>query len=142
MFRTILLFISFFFILQVQAQVLVDSPLYHQLKGSGQLGTVNIEANTSLHMPLASVKPATYNKANACDCYIEPDSSYTLAMQPNDDGSTGFIPIPFNFNLYGQTYNGIYINNNGNLTFTGPMATFSATAVSYTHLTLPTICSV
>lgn len=41
MFRTILLFISFFFILQVQAQVLVDSPLYHQLKGSGQLGTVN-----------------------------------------------------------------------------------------------------
>ena len=128
MFRTILLFVSFFLILKVQAQVLVDSPLYHQLKGSGQLGTVNIEANTSLHMPLASVKPASYNKANACDCYIEPDSSYTLAMQPNDDGSTGFIPIPFDFNLYGQTYNGIYINNNGNLTFTGPMATFSATA--------------
>jgi hypothetical protein len=111
-----------------QTNVLADSPLYQQLKGSGQLGTVNVEANTSAQLPLASVKPATYNKANACDCYIEPDSTYTLAMQPNDDGSTGIIPIPFTFNLYGQSYNSIYINNNGNLTFTGPMATFSATA--------------
>jgi hypothetical protein len=111
-----------------QAPILADSPLYQQLKGSGQLGTVNVEANTSYQMPIAGVKPASYNKANACDCYIEPDSTYTLAMQPNDDGSTGIIPIPFTFNLYGQAYNNIYINNNGNLTFTGPMATFSATA--------------
>ena len=90
--------------------------------------TVNVEANTSYQLPPASVKPASYNKANACDCYIEPDSTYTLAMQPNDDGSTGIIPIPFTFNLYGQSYNNIYINNSGNLTFTGPMSTFSATA--------------
>ncbi|MEY4792784.1 MAG: putative signal peptide protein, partial [Bacteroidota bacterium] len=122
---------SCFALLSVKAQqtnVLADSPLYQQLKGSGQLGTVNVEANTSYQLPPASVKPASYNKANACDCYIEPDSTYTLAMQPNDDGSTGIIPIPFTFNLYGQSYNNIYINNNGNLTFTGPMSTFSATA--------------
>jgi hypothetical protein len=111
-----------------QPNVLADSPLYQQLKASGQMGTVNVEANTSYQLPVASVKPATYNKANSCDCYIEPDSTYTLAMQPNDDGSTGIIPIPFTFNLYGQSYNSIYINNNGNLTFTGPMSTFSATA--------------
>ena len=111
-----------------QANVLADSPLYQQLKSSGQLGTVNVEANTSYQLPIAGVKPATYNKANACDCYITPDSSYTLAMQPNDDGSTGIISIPFTFNLYGQAYNNIYINNNGNVTFTGPMSTFSATA--------------
>jgi hypothetical protein len=75
-----------------------------------------------------TVKPSSNSKANACDCYIEPDSTYILAMQPNDDGSTGLIPIPFNFNLYGQTFNSIYINNNGNITFNGPLSTFSATA--------------
>jgi hypothetical protein len=94
---------------QLNAQVLIDSPLYQQLKGSGQLGTVNTEANSSIQLPVASVQPATYNKANSCDCYIAPDSTYTLAMQPNDDGSTGIIPIPFTFNLYGQAYNSIYI---------------------------------
>ncbi|MFM7005625.1 MAG: nidogen-like domain-containing protein [Flavobacteriales bacterium] len=125
----IFLFFAFLSLAQLlNAQVVIDSPLYQQLKGSGQLGTVNTEANTAIQTPVAGVKPATYNKANACDCYIEPDSTYTLAMQPNDDGSSALIPIPFTFNLYGQAYNSIYINNNGNLTFTGPMATFSATA--------------
>jgi hypothetical protein len=128
MFKIIRISVFLFLFQQVNAQVLVDSPLYQQLKGSGQLGTVNTAANASIQLPVASVQPATYNKANACDCYIAPDATYTLAMQPNDDGSTGIIPIPFTFNLYGQTYNSIYINNNGNITFTGPLSTFSATA--------------
>jgi len=128
MLKYLLLVLPVFFFTSVQAQVLTDSPLYQQLKASGQLGTVNTEANTSIQLPVAPVKPASYNKANACDCYIEPDSTYTLAMQPNDDGSTGLIPIPFTFNLYGQAYTSLYINNNGNLTFTGPLSTFSATA--------------
>ena len=118
MFKIIRFSVFLFLFQQVSAQVLVDSPLYQQLKGSGQLGTVNTAANASIQLPVASVQPATYNKANACDCYIAPDATYTLAMQPNDDGSTGLIPIPFTFNLYGQAYNSIYINNNGNITFT------------------------
>jgi CHU_C Type IX secretion signal domain len=128
MFKNLLLFLPVILITSIHAQVITDSPLYQTLKNSGQLGTVNTEANTAIQLPVASVKPASYNKANACDCYIEPDSTYTLAMQPNDDGSTGLIPIPFTFNLYGQAYNSLYINNNGNLTFTGPLSTFSATA--------------
>lgn len=128
MYRLLLLFAILSQTPFVNSQVVTDSPLYQQLKGSGQLGTVNTEANEAIQMPIAGVKPATYNKANACDCYITPDSSYTLAMQPNDDGSSALIPIPFTFNLYGQAYNSIYINNNGNITFTGPLATFSATA--------------
>jgi hypothetical protein len=128
MFKNLLLLLPVLLITSIHAQVITDSPLYQTLKNSGQLGTVNTEANTAIQLPVASVKPASYNKANACDCYIEPDSTYTLAMQPNDDGSTGNIPIPFTFNLYGQAYNSLYINNNGNLTFTGPLSTFSATA--------------
>ena len=114
------------------SQVLVDSPLYNQLKASGQLGTVNVLSNPSISLkdPIKNKKPKPVNqeKANACNCYVEPDGTYTLAMLPNDDGSSTYIPIPFSFNLYGTNYTGIYINNNGNITFNGPMAIFSASA--------------
>jgi len=109
------------------AQVTVDSPLYQTLKLSGQLGTVQVIPGISTLAP-AKVKPNNSNKASACNCYVEPDGTYTLAMQPNDDGSSVYIPIPFSFNLYGTNYTGIYINNNGNITFNGPMAIFSASA--------------
>lgn len=65
-------------------------------------------------------------KAAGCGCYIEPDGSYTLAMAPNDDGSTGVISIPFNFCLYGTNYNQLYINNNGNVSFGTSYGTYSA----------------
>ncbi len=64
---------------------------------------------------------------NDCACWIEPDASYTLAMQPNDDGSSPQIALPFNFDLYGESYNSIYINNNGNVSFVQAFGTFSST---------------
>lgn len=121
--------ITFTFLLPIGlfAQVKADSPMYQKLKESGQLGKVNVEPSVST-LPPAKVKPHPSEKASACDCYIAPDATYTLAMQPNDDGSSANIPIPFNFNLYGNIYSSIYINNNGNITFNGPMSTFSASA--------------
>lgn len=62
----------------------------------------------------------------ACDCWIQPDASYTLAMAPNDDLSSGLITIPFQFNLYGTNYSNLYINNNGNISFDLPYGTFTA----------------
>ena len=128
--KNILFALSFFTFSSLFSQVITDSPLYQKLKASGQLGTVSVQPNTNIGNVKGkpTLKPNTNSKANACDCYIEPDSTYILAMQPNDDGSTGLIPIPFDFNLYGQTFNSIYINNNGNITFNGPLSTFSATA--------------
>jgi len=63
---------------------------------------------------------------NVCDCWVQPDATYTLAMQPNDDLSTGVIPIPFTFNLYGDLYNSVYINNNGNISFGSAWPTFNS----------------
>jgi hypothetical protein len=128
--KNILFALSFFTFSSLFSQVITDSPLYQKLKASGQLGTVSVQPNTNIGNVKGkpTFKPNTNAKANACDCYIEPDSTYILAMLPNDDGSTGLIPIPFDFNLYGQTFNSIYINNNGNITFNGPLSTFSATA--------------
>jgi hypothetical protein len=62
-----------------------------------------------------------------CNCWIEPDATYTLAMSPNDDLSSGVITIPFQFNLYGDLYTTLFINNNGNISFQNPYGTFSAT---------------
>ncbi len=54
----------------------------------------------------------------------------------NDDGSSAAIPLPFNFNLYGTNYNQVFINNNGNLTFTTALATFTPFAFPSTPLAI------
>ena len=43
----------------------------------------------------------------------------------NDDGSTGAIDLtsifPYGLNFFGSTYNSVYLNNNGNITFDSPL---------------------
>ena len=55
-------------------------------------------------------------------------------LSPNDDGSTGFIDVssifPEGMNLFGQTYSGFWINNNGNITFAQPMYTYTPYAIT------------
>ncbi|MCW5899595.1 MAG: gliding motility-associated C-terminal domain-containing protein [Flavobacteriales bacterium] len=76
-------------------------------------------------MPMGGGSPKGGGGSN-CDCWIPPDGTYTLAMAPNDDGSSAPIFLPFQFNLYGDLFNLVYINNNGNLSFNTPWATFTA----------------
>jgi hypothetical protein len=46
-------------------------------------------------------------------------------LDRNDDGSTGFVNLPFPVDFYGSQYNGLYVNNNGNVTFDGPLSTYT-----------------
>ncbi len=48
-----------------------------------------------------------------------------VAMPRNDDDSTGSVTMPFSINFYGQTYNSMFINNNGNMTFSSPLQAFT-----------------
>ena len=50
-------------------------------------------------------------------------NSNTLAR--NDDLSAPFFSLPFGINFFGANYSGVYVNNNGNITFTGPLSTFT-----------------
>jgi hypothetical protein len=43
----------------------------------------------------------------------------------NDDGSSQAVPLPFSPNFFGDTYNQLWVNNNGNVTFDGPLSTFT-----------------
>jgi hypothetical protein len=57
---------------------------------------------------------------------IRTDSGFTTSTLPNsDDGSTGAINIGFDVNFFGSIYKSLYVNNNGNVTFTGPLSIFT-----------------
>jgi hypothetical protein len=63
-------------------------------------------------------------RAGCPDAFIPRDGSYA-SVPRNDDGSLGPILLPFGFSFCGSTYTNVWINTNGNLTFTGPLATFT-----------------
>ena len=64
--------------------------------------------------PFSSFKNDTRDE---CELLVPLDDTFTLAMNPNDDGYTGLITLPFTFSLYGNEYTSCYVNNNGNVTF-------------------------
>jgi hypothetical protein len=70
-----------------------------------------------------------------------PDGFGALAESRNDDGSSAEIPLgagfPNGLNFFGNTYQSLYINNNGNVTFRGPVATY--TPMSFPISTQPMI---
>ncbi|KJC47758.1 hypothetical protein UP09_09085 [Bradyrhizobium sp. LTSP885] len=58
----------------------------------------------------------------------------TLAMGPNDDGSSGAVDITSVFgsdgiNFFGHHYTSLYINNNGNITFSSPLSAYTPEAI-------------
>src|SRR5262245_16394669 len=63
-----------------------------------------------------------------------------FSLARNDDGSTPFIDLSSVFsnpgasqqgiNFFGQYYTGLYINNNGSVTFNAPTSTFTPSAIT------------
>jgi len=55
-------------------------------------------------------------------------------LDRNDDSSTGFIDVTSIFetglNFFGTTYNGFYLNNNGNITFNSAQSTYTPFAIT------------
>lgn len=49
----------------------------------------------------------------------------SLIMQPNDDGSSSRLSLPFQINFFGNAYDNYWVNNNGNISFSGPLSTFT-----------------
>jgi len=109
-----------------QERINIVDTEYQSLKAKGQLRTDVGYNITMTKVPEGVHLSPKSERAGGCACYQPHDGTYTLAMAPNDDGSTGLIPIPFSFCLYGSNYTSMYINNNGNVTFDVPYSTFSA----------------
>lgn len=130
-------FLCFATLISAQSEeVIVDSEKYKDLKASGEL----VKGNYTLVSPekkkeKVTVYPSVKSMGGGggggdtgCDCWIDPDDTYTLStFGPNgtDDGSTGEIDLPFEFELYGNSYDSFWINTNGNITFEGQFITFT-----------------
>ncbi len=59
--------------------------------------------------------------AAVADCGI----SSPTTLQAGDDNSSPAVNIGFPLQFYGTTYNQLYVNNNGNVTFSGPLADYN-----------------
>jgi hypothetical protein len=49
----------------------------------------------------------------------------TTPLAANDDGSSTQVALPFSINFFGATYNSLFVNNNGNVTFDRALTTFT-----------------
>lgn len=55
---------------------------------------------------------------NTADCMAN-------RLAANDDGSTASVPLPFGVNFYGSSFEKLWVNNNGNVTFDGPLSSYT-----------------
>lgn len=46
-------------------------------------------------------------------------------LPANDDGSTGQVGVGFDLNFFGDMYDSLFVNNNGNVTFNNSLSTFT-----------------
>jgi hypothetical protein len=109
------------------AQTILNPGTYDALKGEGLLpeGPIVIsygEAPADAHATWLNARGG----GSGCGCWIEPDETYTVAMPEIDDGSSDAITLPFSFSLFGNAHTTVFINNNGNLSFSQPNPTYSA----------------
>lgn len=94
------------------SQVNPNDPQYQEMKAQGLIPQPTQVNPTE---PVPAIMPNPGGKLG--NLMIPLDGSFSLAMNPNDDGSSGVITLPFTFCFYGTDYNNCYINNNGNISF-------------------------
>ena len=124
--RAILLCMIGLITLSVNSQsIKVDSKEYESLKSQGLISNQTL-INTIQSASTGIRYTGKSEKSGVCDCLIPLDTTFTLAMLPNDDEFSNVIVLPFNFSFYGTIYDSLYINNNGNISFDLPYNTFTA----------------
>ncbi len=52
------------------------------------------------------------------------------SLARNDDGSSGRVTLPFVVRLYNRAYTGLYVNNNGNVTFRTPLSAYTPGSIN------------
>jgi gliding motility-associated-like protein len=119
-----------------QEPLLFESKEYERAKAAGELdGRRNMRMKGDIPASAGRVErtpqytpPSGWAKggggAAACDLWQVIDAC-TDSVIASDDFPSTFVQLPFDFNLYGTTYNGIYVNNNGNVSFGAAYPTYS-----------------
>ncbi|MBI1837147.1 MAG: gliding motility-associated C-terminal domain-containing protein [Flavobacteriia bacterium] len=74
------------------------------------------------------VKHFNIEKATGCAQYFAPPGPAYNISWSTDDGSAPIINLPFTFCFFGDSYNSVYMNNNGNISFQNSISSFSSSA--------------
>jgi len=82
----------------------------------------SIKTNIAFSMLLFALTLTPFAHGGAV---INPGFAGTNTLAANDDGSTGLVSLGFAANFFGTSYTDGYVNNNGNLTFTGGLNQFT-----------------
>jgi hypothetical protein len=80
------------------------------------------QGTTRLCIPL----DASFSVVDFSEQACSGPSVSTDPCQRNDDDFSFQLALPFTFNLYGNSYNSVFINNNGNLSFGGGYCDYTA----------------
>jgi gliding motility-associated-like protein len=122
-----------------------DPKLYQELKKTGKHVEFDYSGKKQPLTPVVQKStPTISSQSNNCACLQQRDNTYSVVPMSfssppdyrNDDDSSPLIALPFNFCLYGQTYNSCYINNNGNISFGTPYGTFSGSPFPNNQFTM------
>lgn len=62
------------------------------------------------------------------------DLNLPNTLPGNDDGSVGPVGLGFTANFFGQNYSQLWVNNNGNVTFDGPLSVFTPVPLLTTNI--------
>lgn len=109
-----------------QTTLVIPQETYNQMKASGALDpNVTYQLTSNASTPIVHYS-GTPEKNGVCDCMVPLDSTFLLAMPPNDDFFSNLISLPFTFDFYGNNYSSLYINNNGNISFLSQYSEFTA----------------
>lgn len=68
-----------------------------------------------------------------------PEGYGLLSQGPNDDQSSSLLGIGFSVNFFGATYNSLYVNNNGNVSFGNPLSAFTPDPFGQGNIRTPMI---
>lgn len=68
---------------------------------------------------------STAAAAEASSAIVNSDGCHANSLLSNDDRSTEQVSLPFTLNFFGQSYDALYINNNGNVTFNDRQSKFT-----------------
>lgn len=91
-------------------------------------GWQRLAAVLVIGMALAFAAPA--GAANVSGALVGSADCTANQLQRNDDSYTSRIALPFSIDFWGKTYDQTWVNNNGNVTFDSPLATYTPFALT------------
>lgn len=126
--------------LKMEGKLPQQMPGFYKVKTTPQgkkVEQLKAPSNFQSMQKTAAPRGGAGGQTESCNCFQERDDTYQVVEMSqsdgpplfrNDDGSSDEIQLPFEYCLYGDTYDRVFINNNGNISFSETVGTFSSEA--------------